>query len=172
VSRSDVQVTRGAQTQISLTQREQVITLTNTGTELIDASIDQPIRVVIVGQMLPASASAENADGLAPDGQRREGAFWSITSPLAPGAAVDLTLVFLATTEVSYELTVQDHAGFSEAVASTRAFLSLRSSDQQSIVDFLKVQTINGQLGEGSGGLVGPPTKTTLLQIGGDQRVR
>jgi hypothetical protein len=170
VSRSDVSIVRDPQTQISPTQRQQVITLTNTGNEVIDASVDAPIRVVIVGQMLPASASAANADGLAPDGQRREGAFWSIVDPLAPGASVSLTLVFLATSEVTYELVVQDHNGFSEAVASARAFLRLRSSDQQAVVDFLRVQTINGQFGEGSGGLLGRPDKTVLLQIGGDQR--
>src|SRR5262245_10393157 len=135
VSRSDVSIVRGPQTQVSPTQREQVITLTNTGTELIDASVDAPIRIVSVGQMLPANASAEHADGVAPGGQRREGAFWTITTPLAPGASIDLTLRFLAATEVTYELTVMDHNGFSEAVASTRAFLRLRGSEQQSIVD-------------------------------------
>ncbi len=169
VSRSDVALTFGPQTQMSPTQRQQVVTLTNRGIESIPASPAAPLRVIVIGPMQPMSALAQNTDGLGPDGQRREGSFWVLTEPIAPGQSVDVLMVFQSGSNVSLQLTVQDHNGFSEAAAVTAAFLRLRPTEQASIVDFLKVQTINGQTGEGSGGIDLHNTKAATLQVGGDQ---
>ena len=84
----------------------------------------------------------------------RQGAFWLITKTLAADTSVRLTLLFENPDRLplQYGLTVQDHAGYSEAVASARAFKSLDSSSQGYLISFLRAQLIGGKLGEGSGG--------------------
>lgn len=155
VSRTDLRVTMGAQTQRSATQRQQTITVTNTGTQTIAASASQPIRLVIVGTMLPATATALNINGLAPDGSRRQGAFWNVTQSLAPGQSVTVTAIYTSATNVTCSVVAQDWDGFSEAAASARAFSTLRAADQKAIMDFLKVQTVQGLVGEGGIGVAG-----------------
>ena len=164
VSRTDVQVTLGAQTALNATQRQQTITVRNTGTQTIAASATQPIRVVLVGTMLPATATAFNASGTAADGSRRQGAFWNITQPIAPGQSVTVQAVFTSASNVTYTAIVQDWDGFSEAAASTRAFSSLRAADQKAVLDFLKMQTIEGIVGEGGIGV--PATEVELPDLG------
>ncbi|MEQ1634218.1 MAG: hypothetical protein ABL997_17695, partial [Planctomycetota bacterium] len=154
VTRTGVTITRGAQTQLNATQRQQTITVTNTGTQTIPASDAEPIRVVLVGLMSPATAVAFNAHGLAADGLRRQGAYWNITQPIPPGASATIQAVFQSATNVTYSVIAQDFDGFSEAAAQTRAFSALRATDQKAILDFLKVQTIQGMVGEGGAPLL------------------
>ena len=167
VARTDLQVTRGTQTMRNATQRQQTITVTNTGTQTIAASATQPIRIVITGTMLPATATALNADGVAPDGSRRQGAFWNLTQPLAPGQSATITAVFTSATNVTYTVIAQDWDGFSEAAHSARAFSSLRAVDQKAVLDFLKMQTIQGIVGEGGIGIVAPEIEVPDLGLGG-----
>ena len=154
ITRTDVAITRGAQTQLNATQRQQTITITNTGTQTIPASAAEPIRVVVVGLMSPATALAFNANGLSPDGTRRQGAYWNLTQPIPPGASIAIQAVFQSPTNVTYTVIVQDFDGYSEAAAATRAFTTLRAADQKAILDFLKVQTIQGMVGEGGAPIV------------------
>ncbi|MGE3174075.1 MAG: hypothetical protein AB7O97_15720 [Planctomycetota bacterium] len=168
VTRTEVSVARGPWTVLSATERQQTVTLTNNGTETIPGSVSAPIRLVLVGLVLPGTALAQNADGRAPDGSRREGSFWNVEQPLAPGESVSVDLVFQSNANVTYELLVQDFDGFSEAAASAHAFLRLSSRDQGAMVDFLKVQVINGQVGEGSGGIDAKLRKQKVVEVGGD----
>lgn len=156
ITRTDVSIVRGAQTQLNSTQRQQTITITNTGSTTIFASNDEPIRIVLFGLMSPTTATAFNAHGLSCDGSRRQGAYWNVTQPLAPGASTTVQAVFNSPTNVTYSVLVQDFDGFSEAAAMTRAFLALRANDQKAVLDFLKVQTIQGAVGEGGLAPVGP----------------
>ncbi len=150
VTRTDLRISMGAQTMRNATQRQQTITVTNTGTQTIAASATQPIRIVIVGTMLPATATAINANTLAPDGSRRQGSSWNITQSLAPGQSATITAIYTSATNVMCNVIAQDWDGFSEAAASARAFSTLRATDQKAIMDFLKVQTVDGLVGEGA----------------------
>jgi hypothetical protein len=106
---------------------------------------------------LSDGVTAANASGMDLDGGRRQGASWLITSVPSTGC-VALTLTFNNPSgkTVKYELTIQDNEGYSEAVASTKAFKALPPSGKGSISDFLRAQLIGGKVGEGSG-LVPPP---------------
>ncbi len=154
VTRTDVTQTRGPQTQISPTRRQQTIVLRNQGAATIAATPERPIRLVLAGLLLPGTASAANAHGLAPDGGRRHGAYWNLEQPIPPGGEVTIDLVFESPSEVTYSLLVQDFDGFSEGAASTLAFSRLRANDQKAILDFLGVQTILGLFGEGGPGVI------------------
>ena len=115
----------------------------------------------------PATATALNADGVAPDGSRRQGAFWNLTQPLAPGQSATITAVFTSATNVTYTVIAQDWDGFSEAAHSARAFSSLRAADQKAVLDFLKMQTIQGIVGEGGVGIAAPEIEVPDLGLGG-----
>ena len=52
-----------------------------------------------------------------------------------------------------YALAIQDNAGYSQAVASTRAFKNRGKKDQDDITDFLQAQLIADRIAEGSGGV-------------------
>lgn len=123
----------------------------------LPASAALPVHVVLTGQMTPG-VSAANATTPDPDGGFRQGAGWLINAVPTNGCAT-LTLSFnnpRAVSVVQYGLAIQDHNGYSEAVASAQAFKALSSSDQDKVMNFLRAQTIGGQVGEGSG-LQPPP---------------
>src|SRR5262249_29778857 len=158
-----VSVTKGkvvsSQTQIS-----QTITITNTSATAITASSTQPIRVTLVGS-LTGGLQAANANGTAPGGGLRQGAFWNVvtsTGSLAPGASATLTLAFnrpMGQAGLVYSLAIQD-GGYSEAVASIQAFKALVSAsagNRTDLINFLRVQLIMGKVAEGSGGVQGIP---------------
>jgi predicted alpha/beta-fold hydrolase len=75
--------------------------------------------------------------------------------------------VFTSATNVTYTAIVQDWDGFSEAAASTRAFSSLRAADQKAVLDFLKMQTIQGIVGEGGIGVPAEEVELPDLGLGG-----
>ncbi len=143
------------------TQLSQTLTITNISGTAITASSASPIRVVLVGALTPGIQAA-NADGTAPDGGTRQGALWKISNTfgsIAPGGSETRTLVFnnpLGKTSLFYGLAIQD-GGFSEAVASIKAYKGLSASQQANLIDYLRVQFINGKVGEGSGGVQGKP---------------
>jgi len=138
-------------------QLSQTITITNVS----GATIPQPIRVTLIGSLAPGILAA-NAAGPSPDGGLRQGAFWNIGSSLLPGGSAQLTLVFnnpMGKTNLFYGLAIQD-GGSSEAVASIQAYkalVSANASNQSDLINFLRVQVINGKVGEGSGGVQGKP---------------
>ena len=116
-----------------------------------------PIHVVLTGQMT-AGLTAANATTADPDGGFRQGAGWLINSVPAGGCAT-LTMSFNnpgGSSPVQYGLAIQDHNGYSEAVASAQAFKALSSSDQAKVMSFIRAQVIGGKVGEGSG-LTPPP---------------
>ena len=146
-------------------QISQTITITNISGTAITASSAQPIRVTLVGSLTP-EIQAANAAGTAPDGGLRQGAFWNIitsTGSLAPGQSATLNLIFEnpkgggggKKNELLYGLAIQD-SGFSEAVASIEAYKALvaaNASNRADLINYLRVQLINGKVGEGSGGV-------------------
>jgi hypothetical protein len=142
-------------------QLSQTLTITNVSGSAITASSAQPIRLVLVGSLTPGIQAA-NADGRAPDGELQQGAFWLISNgagSIAPGGSETRTLVFdnpLGKTNLFYRLAIQD-GGFSEAVASIQAYKELSASQKADLIDYLRVQFINGKVGEGSGGVQGKP---------------
>jgi len=145
----------------------QTVTITNTSSSAITASSAQPIRVVLAGQMTQG-IQLINVDGTAPDGTTRQGAYKTIassTGSLAPGASATVNLVFSHNgppngfLPLHYSLAIQD-GGFSEAVASIQAYKALVSanpSNRTDLINYLRVQLINGKVGEGSGGVQGKP---------------
>ena len=136
------------------TVSSQTVTLTNTSAQAIDASAAAPIRVVLSGA-ITAGVHALNADGSGPAGSSRQGSFWLVTAPIPAGGTVTLELRFdnPDALPLAYDLVVEDHPGYSEAVAATRAFEALDPPLQDEIVAFLRAQLIGAKLGEGSGGV-------------------
>jgi hypothetical protein len=160
LSLSGITVTRGPQTNVN-GHSFQTITITNDTTEAILATPEEPIRIVLMGDLWPNNIKAHNAAGTSPDGKQRQGAFWLVTETIPPSGSSSLNLVFKNPSgmPLQYELLVQDHAGYSEAAASARAFQALSPQKQEQILDFLRAQLIDGRLGEGSGGI--PPADGT-----------
>jgi len=145
-------------------QVSQTITITNISSNAITASSTQPIRVTLAGSVT-GGIKAANANGTAPDGGLRQGAFWNLVTSsgsLAPGASATLNLVFnspMGQAGLSYDLAIQD-GGFSEAVASIQAYKALVSAsagNKTDLINYLRAQLINGKVGEGSGGVEGLP---------------
>lgn len=163
VSLTGVTVTRSAPVTIVQGTKKAVpisqnITITNNSGLPLAASPTTPIRVVLTGPM-SNDITLTNADGTAPDGGLRQGAFKRITTGIAAGGSVVLTLTFNNPQGVPliYGLTIQNHDGYSEAVASAQAFKALATSDQNAVIDFLRAQLIGGKVGEGSGLVVEGP---------------
>ncbi|MGE3173823.1 MAG: hypothetical protein AB7O97_14450 [Planctomycetota bacterium] len=131
-------------------RRRYVVKITNPTASTIAASEKQPLRLVLVGPMAPATAIAEFVDGTAPDGTAREGCWWRIDAPIPPGGTVTRTLSFRTQSRLPlrFELALCDDDGFSEAIAAARAFAALAPADQQGIVDFLRAQLIGDRPGE------------------------
>lgn len=157
VSLSSVLVEKEPQVDfISSTQvrmSSQKVRIKNTSTIDIPGS-PKPIRVVLVGKLTPGIKAA-NAAGTAPDGGRRQGAFWHITQSIPAGGSVTLNLQFENPdwALLEYALSILDDIGGSEAAASIHAYKNqLSDGDRSDILNFLRVQLISGKLGEGSGG--------------------
>lgn len=131
-------------------RRTYTVKVQNLSAQPLFASPAQPLRLVLVGPMAPSSAIAEYPTGKAPDGTAREGAFWTIEKPIPAGGAVGLTISFRTASRqpLSFELALADHDGYSEAMASARAFRLLSAIDQRRIVDFLRAQLIGNANGE------------------------
>ncbi len=128
----------------------QFVSLRNDSGATIPASAAAPVRVTLTGTIAPGIL-AVNVASLGPGGSRRHGASWTITQPIPPASTVTLALVFENPGEVTlgYSLSASDHAGYSESVASARAFLALPAAEQQKVVDFLRAQLIADSPGEG-----------------------
>ena len=148
VSRSEVLIQRGTQTSIGPQLFQETVTLTNQSSQPIPASVAEPIRLVLDGRMLPATSTATNVSLSGPHGQGREGSVWLIESPIPAMSSITVDLEFQSPTPVTFGLVVQDHDGYSEAVASARAFLALPTRSQDAIIGFLRAQLIDGRIAE------------------------
>ena len=115
----------------------------------IPATPAEPVRLVLTGPITPGAFAF--ADGAAPGGGLRHGAFWTIEEPIAASATVNVVVFFLNTAQLplEYDLTAQDHVGFSEAVAVTKAYEALSPADRDDVIDFLRAQLIEDTPAEG-----------------------
>ncbi len=114
------------------------------------ASPKTPLRLVLVGAMQPSVAFVESPTGLAPDGRAREGSFWTIDQTIPSGGSVTMTMSFRTASRqpLTFALALADDAGYSEAMASARAFRMMSAADQQRIINFLRAQLIGNAPGE------------------------
>ena len=160
---TEVLIQRGTQVRLGPQLYEETVTLANQSAEPIAASAARPIRLVLTGPLLPVASTAANVDQSGPHGAGREGSVWLIESPIQPNESVSMNLRFLSPVPVSFDLVVQDHDDYSEAVASTRAFLALPTSAQDNIIGFLRAQTIDGRLGENGTSIRPLPERTPCL---------
>ncbi len=173
VSLSGIAVTRDPQVNFANTAGKQfssqLITITNISQNPIDLSTTVPagskpgtlphfpLRVILTGTITPR-VQAYKPTGLGVGRSSRQGAFWVVPNPVGdsipPGGSVTVNLTFSNPNwqVLQYGLLVQDNVGYSEAAASADAFQALTPSAQQDLVNFLRVQLIQGKVGEGSGG--------------------
>ena len=155
VSRPEVMIQRGTQTSVGPQMFQETVTLTNQSAQPIPGSVAAPIRLVLDGPMLPSASEATNMNLSGPHGQGREGSVWLIESPIPAMSSVTVDLQFSSPSPVTVSLVVQDHDGYSEAVASARAFLALPTRLQSAVIGFLRAQVIDGRIAEG--GTSSPP---------------
>ncbi len=153
VEHPDLVVTRGTQVQIDTMLRQEIITITNTGTDRVVATSQEPLRIVLTGPLMPGTARASNAStsGLRED--FREGSTWEIPVDLVPGQSMQLELNFAARSHVFFGLVVQDHAGYSEGAPAAIVYDRMSQRDRDNLIGFLRAQLIEGRLGEGRGGV-------------------
>jgi hypothetical protein len=145
VNLSNITIVRGRQqntTSGGVNISNQAIQIKNNGATTIPASASQPIRVILEGTVT-SGVTARNS-GAAPDGTKRQGAFWNITTPIAPGGTATLQLSFVnpVFAALQYDLAVQKFTDYSEAAFSARGFRDLSPALQQNIVDFLRAQVV------------------------------
>jgi len=158
VSLSSVMVTKDPQFDFvdsaQIKKSSQRVTVKNTSSVAVAGPPAKPIRVTLVGKMTTGIRAA-NAVGTDPAGGRRQGAFWLINNDIPAGGSAMLTLEFEnpSSQPLDYALAILDDVGDSEAVASAHAYRTLLSdSDRSDLINFLRVQLIDGKVGEGSGG--------------------
>jgi mono/diheme cytochrome c family protein len=131
-------------------RRAYTVRITNTGSAPLFASPKAPLRLVLAGPMSPASAVGEGTDGLAPDGTGREGAWWAVDETILPGRSIKKTISFWTERRLplSFQLALATDDGWSEAVASARAFRLLPAAQQAKVIAFLRAQLIANTPGE------------------------
>ena len=167
---SNINITRGPQVNSSVggvVVSTQTVTIKNLSAAPIFASPTQPIHVTVTGPMSPGIL-ARNAAGFGVDGKRRQGSQWLITSSIPALGSVNVVLSFEnpQLMLLQYNLAVQSHLGYSEAVANIEAYRSLPKGQREDVVRFLRVQLIANKIGEGSGAPAGRPPDRPLDPLG------